>query len=78
MATANMPNPPLCAAWMPTSPFLACPAPILPAPSWIPTPAVNIILLVAKVWAWVLSGSKAVMASAADSTVDLISQVVIR
>ncbi|GBF97913.1 cation diffusion facilitator [Raphidocelis subcapitata] len=41
--------------------------------SWV----VNIALLVAKVYAFVLSGSKAVMASAADSAVDLVSQMVI-
>lgn len=41
--------------------------------SWV----VNIVLLLAKIYAFVLSGSKAVMASAADSAVDLISQVVI-
>jgi divalent metal cation (Fe/Co/Zn/Cd) transporter len=39
---------------------------------------VNIALLAAKIYAFVLSGSKAVMASAADSAVDLVSQVVIR
>lgn len=38
----------------------------------------NIALLVAKVYVYILSGSKAVMASAADSAVDLVSQVVIR
>jgi hypothetical protein len=41
--------------------------------SWV----VNILLLVAKVWAYMVSGSKAVLASAADSGVDLLSQVVI-
>ena len=39
--------------------------------SWI----VNIALLVAKIWAYVISDSKAVLASAADSAVDLLSQV---
>jgi divalent metal cation (Fe/Co/Zn/Cd) transporter len=39
---------------------------------------VNVALLISKIYAWRLSGSKAVMASAADSAVDLVSQVVIR
>jgi hypothetical protein len=41
--------------------------------SWI----VNILLLVSKIWAYLVSDSKAVLASAADSAVDLLSQVVI-
>ena len=41
--------------------------------SWI----VNLLLMAAKAWAVVTSGSKAVLASAADSAVDLASQAVI-
>ena len=39
--------------------------------------AVNIVLLVAKVYAFYISNSKSVLASLADSAVDLASQVVI-
>lgn len=39
--------------------------------SWV----VNVLLLVAKLYAYYLSASKAVLASAADSAVDLVSQV---
>jgi cation diffusion facilitator family transporter len=43
------------------------------AVSWV----VNTVLLAAKAWAYAASGSKAVLASAADSAVDLASQFVI-
>ncbi len=41
--------------------------------SWV----VNILLFVAKGYAWWFSGSKAVLASLVDSFVDLVSQMVI-
>lgn len=41
--------------------------------SWI----VNIVLLLAKAYAWYLSGSKAVLAALVDSFVDLVSRVVV-
>ena len=41
--------------------------------SWV----VNIALFIAKFYAWYISGSKAVLASLADSFVDLVSQIVI-
>lgn len=58
---------------MPPQTWLRCaPLPHTDNVSWV----VNILLLVAKGYAWWISGSKAVLASLVDSFVDLVRQTI--